>query len=82
MELVGLAAVDDVRHGRPVVLLADEEGPDAARRSALVMVAAELVSAGAVAGLLRLGHGDLFLALSAERCDQLGAAAAGSPANS
>jgi 3,4-dihydroxy 2-butanone 4-phosphate synthase/GTP cyclohydrolase II len=72
MGLVGLAAVDDavddVRHGRPVVLLADEEG----RRPALVMVAAELASAYTVAGLLRLGHGALFLALSAERCDQLG----------
>lgn len=64
--------VEDVRRGRPVIVARSERERDLDRAPDVVVAGAEVATAETIDVLLTLGHGRLYLALTPDRCDQLG----------
>ena len=65
-------AVDDVRRGRPVILLKNHEAPGAHGQPEMIVAAAQLTAAATVNALMSIGKGMLYLGLVPERCAALG----------
>jgi 3,4-dihydroxy 2-butanone 4-phosphate synthase/GTP cyclohydrolase II len=65
-------AVDDIRFGRPVILLKNHAAPGAGGQPEMIVAAAQLTAPATVNALVSIGKGMVYLCLVPERCEALG----------